>query len=114
MRLTKIVENKLRYNRMARNSDKELYLDIMEHYGLMLTPKQKQVFRDMPSLESVRRLRQKFQEQGMYKADQKVAKTRNYKAMRMQQTSLSYKPKDMEKVLEEQPQAISWLDRDNL
>lgn len=109
MQLTKIVENKLRYNRMARNSDKELYLDIMEHYGLMLTPKQKEIFRDMPSLESVRRLRQKFQEQGEYPADQKVARTRSFKAMRMEQTAPTFKPNHMENVLEDN-RAISWLE----
>ena len=57
----------LEASREARDSDKLLIMTIWQDQGLKLTPTQEQVFmEDCASPESIRRVRQKYQEQGMY------------------------------------------------
>lgn len=99
--LTKIVEDILKVSYKSRNTDKELYLYIFDHYGIHLTESQKEIFRNMPSLESVRRVRQKLQEGGKYQADQKIKKERDWKALRMQQNTPTAKPKVIENIMEQ-------------
>lgn len=110
MKVAIIVENKLKYNRECRNSDKELFLEMMEYYGLYLNKHQKEIYRDMPSFETIVRVRRKLQEQGQYPADQKISRARNFKAMRMQQTAPKYNQEQLGNILDEQPKAVSWLD----
>lgn len=52
--------------------------------GMGLSQEQIETFRNMPSLEAVRRTRQKIQEDGMYPADPEVdqERFRKFKAMR--------------------------------
>ncbi len=99
MRLLQTVEQILTDNPKARSSDKVLFVELMAHYGLKLTPVQEDKFLDMPSLESARRLRQKMQEQGKYPADPEIKKEREHKAMVMQQASPVYSPKNIERTL---------------
>lgn len=74
-------------SRESRNSDRHLLIKVMEHYGVCLNEVQKARFMEMPSSETVRRIRQKFQESGKYLADQRVGAERRYKGYRMQQTN---------------------------
>jgi hypothetical protein len=99
MTITDQVENILRASKQARNSDTELQIIYMQKFGLNLTDHQVELFRNMPSLETIRRVRQKIQEQGKYPADQAVRGERKRKALVMQQTAPSAKPHNIEKTL---------------
>lgn len=100
MTLTQQVSNILAVSRQARNSDKELQILYMQKFGMNLSQKQIDTFREMPSLESIRRVRQKLQEQGEYPADQNIKKERDWRAMRMQQNAPTAKPKTIEYIIE--------------
>lgn len=99
MNVTQQVENILSVSRQARNSDKELQIIYMQKSGMQLTPQQIEIFRVMPSLETVRRIRQKLQEGGTYPADQKIKQARDWKAMRVQQNAPSAKPVTLERII---------------
>lgn len=99
MRLNKIVEERLRVSRQARNSDRELQAQVLEHMGFGFTPRQREMFLDV-NMETIRRIRQKYQESGMYQADQKISKERHFKGMQMQQIAPKAKPEYIQKVME--------------
>jgi len=107
MTTTQRVENILAASHDARNSDKELWLIFAQKFGMNLTDQQIATFKKMPSMETIRRVRQKIQEDGRYKADPKVAKERRMKSIVMQQTTPVYKPQNIENTLTHK--AISWL-----
>lgn len=119
MKVTQQVEAILKESRMARNSDRHLMIKFMQQNGMGLTPHQESVFLLLPSLESVRRVRQKLQENGKYPADQKIARERDFKSMRMQQITPGATPTAIDNVLNRDieipkgfdgsPEAISWL-----
>lgn len=99
MGVTQQVENILRVSVQARNSDKELFIIYMQKFGLDLDARQIQRFRDMPSLETLRRVRQKIQESGRYKASKKIEDSRKFKGLQMQQQAPSFTPQGLEKTL---------------
>lgn len=109
MRVLDIVEGILKQSRESRNSDKELFIRFMENFGIHLDPTQKSIFKSMPHLESVRRIRQKLQEQGKYQADQKIGANRRFKGYSMQQRAPKVKAQDIEKIIEAS-HAVSWLE----
>lgn len=111
-KVTNIVRGILSRSRLARNSDRHLFLEFMQAGGMELSPKQQEIFLHLPSLESARRVRQKLQEGGEYPADAKIANERGYKSMRMQQMTPNAKPETIEKVIDNQPKAVSWLNDD--
>ena len=76
MKIAQQVENILRFVPQTRSSDKELLIIYMQKCGMELTDKQMEVFRDMPSLESIRRVRQKLQEEGKYPASKEIEEHR--------------------------------------
>lgn len=76
MKISDQVEAILKYSRAARNSDRELLIIYMQKYGMELTDKQIELFRKMPSTETIRRTRQSLQEKGLYPADQVVDEAR--------------------------------------
>jgi hypothetical protein len=86
MTTTECVENILRASHAARNSDFELWLVYAAKSGLELSERQISVLRDMPSFETIRRTRQKLQEQGLYPADPSVDKRRFEKFKQVRQT----------------------------
>jgi Spy/CpxP family protein refolding chaperone len=85
MRVNILVERILADHEQARNSDKYLQLVVWHKMGLVLTPEQRAKFMDMPSAETIRRIRQKLQEHGKYKAADKISNERQWKALVMQQ-----------------------------
>lgn len=85
------VENILKFSHKARNSDTELLIVYMQKYGLNLTDAQIQKLKEMPSSETITRIRRKLQEQGKYPADQDVNEARYEKFKEYQ---------DPEKILE--------------
>ena len=76
MKISERVENILKVSHAARNSDKDLIVIYMQKSGMELTPKQIKVFKEMPSTETIRRVRQQLQEQGKYEADEEVNEMR--------------------------------------
>lgn len=99
MTVTKQVEHILSVSHRARNSDKELLILYMQKYGMNLTDNQILKFRDMPSPETIRRVRQKIQESGRYQADQKIKSERDWKSLRMQQNAPSASPRTVEQII---------------
>lgn len=99
MNVTEQVESILKHSVQARNSDKELLIIFMQKSGLDLDARQIQRFRDMPSFETLRRVRQKIQEGGKYKASKKVEDTRKFKAMQIQQQAPTFSADGLEKTL---------------
>lgn len=65
---------------IARNSDTELWLIYAQKSGLNLTPEQEQIIRDMPTFETITRVRRKLQENGDYQASQAVRQRREFKS----------------------------------
>jgi len=100
MKVSQVVASILETNRQSRNSDKELQIQFMNRMGMDLSEYQMRTFREMPTLETVRRIRQKYQENGKYLADQKIGKERKFKSMRMQQIAPIAKPEYIQRVLE--------------
>jgi hypothetical protein len=76
MKISERVENILRASHAARNSDTELLIIYMQKSGLELTPKQIEKFKDLPSMETITRVRRQLQEQGKYEADEVVKEAR--------------------------------------
>ena len=83
MRISRQVENILAASHAARNSDRELLIIYMQKFGMELTDKQIGTFRQMPSVETIRRTRQQLQMQGKYPADKKVDEERFNKYQQM-------------------------------
>ncbi len=99
MRVTQQVENILRASVEARNSDKELFIIYCQKYGLDLSARQIEQLRDMPSFETLRRIRQKLQEQGKYPADERIGNERRFKGYRMQQFGPQLKSETIEQII---------------
>lgn len=76
MRVTSVVKGALSNNHQARNSDKVLLLQVWHDMGLDLTPVQTAKFLGLPTPETIRRVRQKLQEDGKYLANEEVQEAR--------------------------------------
>ena len=72
------VEKVLQDSISARSSDRLLMLKIWEDEGLRLTQEQQQAFMKVSSPETIRRNRQKLQEDGKYRATADVEAKRAY------------------------------------
>lgn len=97
MRVKDKVERVLSVNTNARNDDKVLMLQVWEIEGFYLTENQKKAFMQSSSPESIRRMRQKMQEEGKYRASEAVEQKR-YELF--EQTK---------QAIQNEPEAISWL-----
>lgn len=83
----------------SRSSDTELYLIYLQKSGMNLTPQQIKIFRDMPSLDTIGRVRRKLQENGEYLPEDEVRRERLLKAKAMQVVAPLGKPERIEDVL---------------
>lgn len=106
MNTTQRVEQILKHSTKARNSDKALWIIYAQKSGVGLTPEQVAKIMDMPSFETIRRIRQKIQEVGQYRAEAAVEKERLHKAMIIEQTSPISKPEQLGQAV--QQRAIPW------
>jgi len=97
--ITNRVRSVLAHAPFARKSDKELYLIYMQKSGMNLTPDQIQIFREMPSLETIRRVRQKIQEGGEYLPDDETRRDRLFRAKAMKNAAPLGKPERIEETL---------------
>lgn len=84
MQIKKEVERVLSAHENARNSDKALILHIMQGYGANLTKQQAEIIRDMPSFETITRIRRILQEQGKYPPSKEVEQHRYEKFVKYQ------------------------------
>lgn len=101
MRVTPIVKRVLRDSPEARNSDKELIIQVWGQLGFYLSESQLAKFRDMPSTETIRRIRQKLQQGGEFKATSPVAQVRRFKSYEVQQNAPQAKPERLESLIEQ-------------
>lgn len=83
------VENIMRASRESRNSDIELYIIYCQKSGMNLTPNQMRILRDMPTMDTLTRIRRKLQEQGKYEADEAVNEAR-YKKFKHIKQNINY------------------------
>lgn len=86
-KVSSVVEDVLRDRLKARNSDRDLIACVWYKYGLKLTQEQYSKLMEVPSAETIRRIRQKLQEHGKYPADKRVALEREQKSMEMEQNT---------------------------
>lgn len=86
------VEEILKHSQEARNSDKELILRVWHACGLILDEKQREIYRKIPHAESIRRTRQKFQEEGKYLADKQIIEAREENRKNMVATNPRIRP----------------------
>lgn len=86
MKVTSYVKQALASNKQARNSDKILLLQVWHSLGLDLTPAQTAKFLELPTPETIRRVRQKLQESGLYPADDTITDARNFMGLQAQQS----------------------------
>lgn len=101
MNVTQRVEAILRASEDARNSDTDLIVIYMQKSGMNLTEDQIAKFKRMPSTETIRRIRQKLQEQGKYPASDAVNERRYSKFKEMRGSAGIATPKETEQVLED-------------
>lgn len=85
MNVTQRVSNILGASHAARNSDLELLIIYMQKSGMALSDEQIRTFKAMPSMETIRRTRQKIQMDGKYPADPKVNEARYNKFKNVRQ-----------------------------
>lgn len=103
MLVSEIVEKTLSEKPETRSSDKRLFLEIGEHYGFILTIIQRQAFFDMPSFETMRRIRQKIQEQGRHLPTKEVMGHRRFKRWQVQQQIPKTNPNRIDNLLNTKP-----------
>ena len=93
MTIKQRVENILRVSKTARNSDDDLQIIYMQKSGMKLSNEQIKLFKDLPKMETLRRIRQKLQEEGKYLADSEVEKER-YQRFKATRSSISRSTSD--------------------
>ncbi len=92
MKTKALVSQVLLSYHIARNSDRYLILHVWERQGLVLNPEQRKLFlRDVSSPETIRRMRQKFQEQGLFEADKAVDQKR-YELYKETKEDINFSP----------------------
>lgn len=99
MKTSDIIKNVLGIDRQSRNSDKHLLLRVWERQGLHLTEYQTAKFMEASSPESIRRTRQKLQQDGLYPADQVISSHRKFKGAQVQQNIPVTDAEDVESLI---------------
>lgn len=100
MRVSDTVESVLMLQETTRSSDRLLLIKVWEAHGFFMSETQKAKFMDLPSAETVRRIRQKLQEQGKYPASEYVRKQRKFKGMQVQQMIPKVKIEKVEELIQ--------------
>lgn len=97
MKVSKLVEQCLRDLPDTRDSDRKLLIAVWERQmGQQMHPNLKEfIMHKAFSPESIRRTRQKFQEQGMYKASDKVDQARFDKFRQVKHNVASSSPEQL-------------------
>lgn len=108
MTVAQQVENLLKYVPSTRGSDRELWITYAQKFGVQLTEAQVDKIRQMPSLETLTRVRRKIQEEGRYPAPPKIARERRMKSYEMQQNMPSSNAKRTSDILTNLKQ-MEWI-----
>lgn len=82
-----LVEQIMVDSEKSRSDDHLLLATTWYRLGFKLTQEQYNLFKTMPSAETVTRIRRKLQEQGKYQASKEVQKYRKHKSLVMQQNA---------------------------
>lgn len=85
MKVLDQVMNILKASEKARNSDTELMLIYFYKSGMNLSPEQIELFRKLPSMETIRRTRQLIQMKGQFPPNPEVEKQRYKKFQKMRE-----------------------------
>lgn len=90
-----IVEKTLKYHPETRTDDKLLILQVWERCGFHLSVNQRKAFlgKELPSTETIRRTRQRLQQEGKYLPPQPVQEARQQKAEQIRQEIVERPPK---------------------
>lgn len=95
------VKNILSASVEARNSDKALLKIYMLKSGLDLTSKQMDLLIDMPSFETITRVRRDVQAKGQYTASEGIRRQRKAKSLVVQQNAPTASTHRLEQILED-------------
>ena len=79
IKIATIVEQILSEHPKSRDSDNDLLARVWYAMGLRLTREQYDKLQELPSSDTITRIRRKLQEQGKYKASEGIQKYRRYK-----------------------------------
>ena len=103
MTTTQRVESILEHSRQARNSDIALQIIYLQKAGMNLSPTQIEVYKTLPAMQTVCRIRRELQAEGKYPADKEVEEERYRKFKNVRE---NIKIEDPEKLLEAQGYTI--------
>jgi hypothetical protein len=92
-KVQKTVERVLSENTKTRDSDQLLILEVWQKQGLVLTLEQRYHFMSVANPESIRRTRQKLQQEGKYLPSPKIARERKLRSYEMEQAIPALKPR---------------------
>lgn len=98
--ITSLIEQVLAVKPITRSSDKHLILAVWHLLGLHLTEDQRATFMGLPSSETIRRVRQKLQEQGKFPPVEKVGRERRTRSLQVQQSIPQASPERVEKLVQ--------------
>ena len=87
MTTSQLIEKVLAQNESARGNDRLLIIAVWEMQGFYLSDAQKAKIMDIASPESIRRTRQKLNEQGKYLPVEPILKIRRLKATKFSSQS---------------------------
>lgn len=103
MKIKQKVERGLSVDKKTRDNDKLLMLAVWEIEGFFLSDVQKSKFMEVSSPETIRRMRQKLQEEGKYKASEEVGEERYNRYVETRAAMPRVDSGEM-------PKAIPWMD----
>lgn len=98
-RLGRIVKLVMKTYPNTRNNDHDLIIGVYYALGFEMTPEQREKFRNLPTPETVTRLRRKIQEKGEYLPAEAVGKFRRHKSLVVQQNAPTASVERLEDVL---------------
>jgi hypothetical protein len=107
MKITGLVEEIMKRYPQTRDSDKELIIGVLQASGAGLSERQREILRSI-NFESIRRYRQKLQEEGKYLPSPEVKAQRKLKAEIIKQ-SVNHVENPLFVELLNKP-APSWMD----
>lgn len=105
--LTPLIEKILAVSTKSRDSDHELIIQVLLARGFNPTMHQINLLREV-NFESIRRTRQKLQQNGKYPSSPGVARQRKLKSYVIQQNAPIAKPERIEKLINEQLNILPW------
>lgn len=94
------VANILAVSQRARDDDLELWLIFAQKFGLALNEMQIALLRKMPSFETIRRIRQKYQQEGKYPASLEAEKRRYKRFKNVRANIVDSEPDNLMDLLE--------------